>query len=117
MIRPSRSRFVHRVEIQTMNTEQRDSARGLDPSPRTIAESVACLVSDKGGSRQVGYAGELARKHVRVLFPDPISLDLGHRLIFGSRTLVVDSFRNDYDLGRLWVAECQEEPQPSISGS
>ena len=117
MTRPSRCRFVHRVDVLLDSTEAVDATASLDPTPTVTATGVPCLVVDKGGARSSGFGRELERKHVRVLFPDPIGLRQGHRLRFTTaakvvRVLTVDSFRDDLDLGRLWVAECQETPDP-----
>ncbi|WP_435005163.1 hypothetical protein P12x_003057 [Tundrisphaera lichenicola] len=117
MRRPSRARFPHVVDVQLRDTEAQDATGSLDPTGTTIAQAVPCLVADKGGARVPMFSTEIVRKKVRVLFPDPISLGLEHQLLFTDRagtvrTLLVDSCRDEDDLGLVWVAECQENPRP-----
>lgn len=112
MTRPMRSTFIHRVDVRTYDTEATDPAAGLAPGQAVQAVNVRCLVIDKGGGRAQGYGRELERKKVRVLFRDRISLRQGQALAFNGRILLIDSFRDDVDMGHLWVAECSEEPDP-----
>jgi hypothetical protein len=118
MSRPSRDRFVHTVNIFLQSTEAKDATGSLTiPLGVAIATNIPCLVSDKGGSRYPAFLMEVERKKVRVSFCDYRVLRLGNILIYTTpagivRTLQVDSFRDDQDLGRLWIAECSEVPNP-----
>jgi hypothetical protein len=117
MNRPTRSRFVHQVDLYLAATEATDATGSLATPLTLVKAGITCLVTDKGGARGMAYDRELEHKKIRVCFPDAIALRQGHYLkqvkTGYTRTLLVDSFRDDQDLGRLWVAECSETPDPT----
>ena len=118
MNRPSRSFFVHKADLYLADTEATDRTGSLDTPMTLVKAGITCLVTDKGGGRSMAYMRELERKKVRICFPDRVALRQGHYLKFATaggfiRTLLVDSFRDDQDLGRLFVADCSEVPDPT----
>jgi hypothetical protein len=115
---PSRDRFVHQVDVWIADTENTDPSGSLVPNPSLQKAGVQCLVTDFGGGRVSAFQRELERKRVMVLFCDLIDLKQGIYLKYTNpsgvvRWLLVQSFRDDQDLGRLWVAECEENVDPT----
>lgn len=114
---PSPGMFPHVVDIYAVDTERRDAAGGLDPVPTLVAGNVPCLVSDRRGSRRQAGQRDTDAGWVRVCFPADAGLDQGHQLRHTPpggrrRNLRVDSYRDDLNLGRLWVAECETIDDP-----
>lgn len=108
--RPSRKMFVHRVDVQRL-AETKGRTGGTRMEPETVASAVPCLIDRRAGGRSWAGGGEVEKKKFVILFPDPLELRLGWQLVDSAdptRIFVVNSFDNELNLNRLWVAECEQ---------
>jgi hypothetical protein len=118
---PSYSRMIHQVDVLLGQPTPLDLAGGLENGFTLLLAAVNCMITDEGGDRfmDVGQLGrEIERKRATILFLDLIDLKQGHYLRYTTpagkiRIFLVDSFRDDQDQGRMWVAKTTEQPDPN----
>jgi hypothetical protein len=91
-------------------TPQKDSAGGIT-TPQVFTElysNVACSIQPASDATIIFYsAAQIQVTHC--LYTNQIlSLQPGDQIYYGSRTLIVQGFRNMVELGLLFCVDCQE---------
>lgn len=114
---PNRDRFIHSVDLYLIDTEAIDNSGGLTQTRTLIKAGITCLVTGQGGGRRTQAARDQEEKPTTVHFPDAIDIKQGHYLMYTTptgkvQTLMVDSFHDDQEQGRLWVANCTHHVDP-----